>query len=174
MQISRRYFLRVSAVAGGGFMIALHRPSRTSAQDFQQQAQLVPESFIRIDPDNTITIMARNPEIGQGVRTSLPIMIAEELDADWTKVAIEQADLNQGRYGKQFSGGSMSTPMAWEPLRQVGTAGRQLLIGARQKPGEFPPLNVQRNHRAFCIRRPASRLSTANWRSCRTAEADGD
>jgi isoquinoline 1-oxidoreductase beta subunit len=56
------------------------------AQGFPQQASLVPESFIRIHPDDTITIMARNPEIGQGVRTSLPMMIAEELDADWSKV----------------------------------------------------------------------------------------
>jgi len=130
MQISRRSFLRVSAVTGGGLMITLHKPIRTLAQGFQQQAPLVPESFIRIHADNTITIMARNPEIGQGVRTSLPMMIAEELDADWSKVKIEQADLNPAKFGMQMSGGSFSTPMAWEPLRQVGAVARQLLIAA--------------------------------------------
>jgi len=130
MQISRRSFIRVSAVAGGGLMIALDKPIRTLAQGFPQQAPLVPESFIRIHPDNTITIMARNPEIGQGVRTSLPMMIAEELDADWSRVKIEQADLNPAKFGMQMSGGSFSTPMAWEPLRRMGAAGRQLLIAA--------------------------------------------
>jgi isoquinoline 1-oxidoreductase beta subunit len=129
MQISRRSFLRVSAIAGGGFMLGLYRSPRTLEQGFPQQAPLVPASFIRIDPDNTITIMARNPEIGQGVRTSLPMMIAEELDADWSKVRIEQADLNS-KFGMQMSGGSFSTPMAWEPLRQAGAAGRQLLLAA--------------------------------------------
>src|SRR3974390_2642311 len=129
MQISRRSFLRVSAVAGGGFMLGLYRSTRTLAQGFPQQSPLVPASFIRIDPDNTITIMARNPEIGQGVRTSLPMMIAEELDADWSKVKIEQADLNS-KFGMQMSGGSFSTQMAWNPRRQGGAAGRQLLLAA--------------------------------------------
>ncbi len=127
--MNRRSFLHVTALAGGGMLIGLYaRP--LAAQLGRQAAPLSPDAFIRIMPDGTTVIMAKNPEIGQGVKTSLPMIIADELDADWSQVQIEQADVDQAKYGPQSAGGSTGTPRNWMPLRQVGAAGRHLLIAA--------------------------------------------
>jgi isoquinoline 1-oxidoreductase beta subunit len=128
MSISRRSFLQMSALAGGGFVLGLYERPWARAQELRRPPELTPTAFIRIAGDGTITIMARGPEIGQGVRTMLPMLIAEELDADWSKVRVEQADLDEAKYGPQFAGGSMSTPIGWDPLRRVGAAGRQMLV----------------------------------------------
>jgi isoquinoline 1-oxidoreductase beta subunit len=130
MRISRRSFLQMTAVAGGGLILGLHGRPWLRAQGPGGPPPLLPQAFIRIAPDGTVTIMARGPEIGQGVRTMLPMLIAEELDADWSRVRVEQADLDEAKYGPQFAGGSMSTPFGWEPLRRLGAAGRQMLIAA--------------------------------------------
>ena len=134
IDIRRRFFLKATALAGGGVMLSW------SADDlFAQQPPppgapprppLKPESFIKIAADGRITIAAKNPEIGQGIKTALPMLIAEELDVDWAKVTVEQASLNEAAYGTQLAGGSTATPTNWEPLRRVGAAGRQMLIAA--------------------------------------------
>ncbi|HEY8996268.1 MAG TPA: molybdopterin cofactor-binding domain-containing protein, partial [Edaphobacter sp.] len=130
MPITRRSFLQITALAGGGFALGLYDAPWLDAQQRTAVPPLSPDAFIKIASDGTVTLKARNPEIGQGVRTSLPMLIAEELDVDWTKVKIEQADLNEAAYGPQSAGGSTSTPTAWEPLRRVGAAGRAVLIAA--------------------------------------------
>ncbi len=130
MRLNRRSFLQMSALAGGGFALGLYPRPWAAAQAAGGPPALSPLAFIRIAANGEITIMARGPEIGQGVRTMLPMLIAEELDADWKMVRIEQADLDEAKYGPQFAGGSMSTPFAWEPLRQVGGAARQMLVAA--------------------------------------------
>jgi isoquinoline 1-oxidoreductase beta subunit len=162
MEISRRTFLQVTTVVGGSFVIGHYFSARALAQGFQQQVPLVPDSFVRIDPDNTITIMARNPEIGQGVRTSLPMLIAEELDADWSRVKIKQADFDMTKYGMQMSGGSFSTPMAWQPLRQLGAAGRQLLIAAAAEKWGVPA--------SECATEPSRVVHNASGRSATYGE----
>lgn len=138
MNLNRRNFLKISAVAGGGLMLGLYEAPRAAAQAALRMPQLSPKSFIRIAPDGTVTIMARNPEIGQGVKTMLPMLIAEELDVEWSSVKVEQADLDEAAYGPQWSGGSFSTTMAWEPMRRVGAAGRQLLMAAAAERWSVP------------------------------------
>jgi len=130
--VSRRSFLRVTALAGGGMLLAsyLEPIAHVLAQGPQGQPALVPSTFIRITPDGIATIMAKNPEEGQGVKAMLPMLIAEELDIDWKDVRIEQADVDQAKYGGQVAGGSTATPQNWMPMRQIGAACRQMLITA--------------------------------------------
>jgi isoquinoline 1-oxidoreductase beta subunit len=130
--VDRRSFLRVSALAGGGMMLAFHFDpvAELLAQPRGPAAQFVVGAFIKISPQGVVTIMAKNPETGQGVKTMLPMLIAEELDAKWSDVKIEQSDFNPTIYGQQSAGGSTATPNNWEPLRRVGAAGRAMLITA--------------------------------------------
>jgi isoquinoline 1-oxidoreductase beta subunit len=128
--MNRRLFLQLTALAGGGLALELYRSPLGAAQGPQTPPDLKPQTFIHIAPDGVVTIMARASESGQGMRSMLPMLIAEELDVDWKDVRIKQADLNEKIYGRQFSGGSHNTPQGWEPMRRVGAAGRQLLITA--------------------------------------------
>jgi isoquinoline 1-oxidoreductase subunit beta len=136
MVVTRRSFLHVTALAGGGMFLGFYTEPKAVAQ--RQQPPVDPKAFIKIAPDGTVTLMARNPESGQGVKTMLPMLIAEELDVDWKKVKIEQADLNTKEYGLQTTGGSRAVSNNWMPMRQVGAAGRQMLIEAAAKTWGVP------------------------------------
>jgi isoquinoline 1-oxidoreductase beta subunit len=129
--LSRRAFLKVGVAAGGGLVLALAFPAgaRVTAAA-GTDARINP--FVRIARDGTVTIMAKNPEIGQGMMTTLPMLIADELDVDWKDVRVEQALLDP-IYGQQFAGGSRAVPANWEPMRRVGAAGRQLMMAAAAK-----------------------------------------
>jgi isoquinoline 1-oxidoreductase beta subunit len=126
--LDRRSFLKMTALSGGAFALGLYRQLPAVAQGPGKPPAFAPVAFIRIDPSGTVTLMAKNPELGQGVKTMLPMLIAEELDVDWKDVRIEQADLNPDVFGPQFAGGSTATPINWDPLRRVGAAYRQMLI----------------------------------------------
>lgn len=127
-QPNRRAFLKLSALAGGGFALSSLLPSELLAADAPANAAL--NAFVSIAPDGAITIMSKNPEVGQGISAALPMIIADELDADWTKVTVKQAATNNALYGSQFAGGSMAIPTNWMPMRQVGAAARDLIIRA--------------------------------------------
>lgn len=128
--LDRRTFLQVSALAGGGLVVGLAAPRvLTQARQDQAPPDVTPSTYITINPDNTFTIVAKNPETGQGVRTALPMIIAEELDVDWAQVKVQQADLDP-KYGRQFEGGSRAIPTNYHDMRLVGAGGRLLMLSA--------------------------------------------
>ena len=141
MTVSRRSFLRVSALAGGGVMIAtyLDPVAEVLAQGQQAPPVLQPSAFIKIARNGAVTIYAKNPEVGQGIKTSLPMLIAEELDVEWKSVTVEQVPmLDHARYGQQTAGGSTGTPGNYDLLRRVGAAGRHLMVAAAARTWNVP------------------------------------
>ncbi|HEU5322022.1 MAG TPA: molybdopterin cofactor-binding domain-containing protein, partial [Methylomirabilota bacterium] len=150
--VDRRCVLRVSALAGGGLLLAAHwsragaapvaagaaAPAAGAVPTDAGAAAFSPNAFIRITADGAVTIVSKNPEIGQGVKTSLPMLIAEELEVDWKSVRIEQADSDESRYGVQAAGGSTATPRNWEDLRRVGAAARVMLVSAAARTWGVP------------------------------------
>jgi isoquinoline 1-oxidoreductase subunit beta len=129
--MERREFVRVSATATGGLLVAAVVPltvrKALGADRAGPGVSLGP--FVEIGADGSVTIASKNPEIGQGVKTSLPLLVAEELDVPWERVHVVQADLN-ARYGDQFAGGSTAVSDGWEGLRRAGATARHLLIAA--------------------------------------------
>src|SRR5450631_2582206 len=109
--LQRRSFLKISLLAGGGVMLGLSTEQEAVAQGRggQPQTPPVPNNYIKVAADGTVTIMAKNPEVGQGIKTTLPMLIAEELDVDWKQVKVEQTDFNPSKYAAQSAGGSTGT-----------------------------------------------------------------
>jgi isoquinoline 1-oxidoreductase beta subunit len=155
---SRRAFLRASVSLSGGLLLdfsigaALLRAAPASSPG--SAATL--NAYVQIASDGVVTIMSKNPEIGQGIKTMLPMLIAEELDVDWRDVRIEQALHDPERYGRQFAGGSRATPLHWEPLRRVGAAGRQMLVSAAAQTWGVPAAECATNS-GVVIHQPTKR-----------------
>ena len=131
--IDRRAFIRVSALAGGGLLVGTYLklgPASALAETLSASAdKFAPNAFISITPSGAISIIAPNSEMGQGIKTGLPMIVAEELDVPWEQVTIVQGDLNPA-YGRQFSVGSQSTVGNYAPLRRAGATARAMLIEA--------------------------------------------
>jgi len=140
IDLERRAILKASLLAGGGLALEALIPLPTLARDAVQgkRAAAHLSAFVSIAPDGTVTVVSKNPEIGQGVKTSLPMMVAEELDCDWSQVRIVQADVDQSRYGEQSAGGSTATPKNWLPMRQTGAAARAMLLQAAALKWDVP------------------------------------
>lgn len=128
----RRTFLKVVGLASGGLVLAFYvgAPNIANANG---KSTFAPNAFIRISPDGTILIYSKGPEIGQGIKTAFPLIVAEELDADWAHVRVEQAPINPAVYGRQSAGGSRSIPMSWDQLRKAGASARAMLVSAAAK-----------------------------------------
>jgi isoquinoline 1-oxidoreductase subunit beta len=122
--LSRREFVAAGAAAGAGLLIGFYLPHKGSSKDI-----FSPNAYLRITPDNKVTIVVARSEMGQGVRTSLPMILAEELEANWKQIEIEQAGAST-LYGLQDTGGSASVHSTWDPMRKAGAAAREMLISA--------------------------------------------
>lgn len=137
-QYNRRSFLKISAAAGGGMLIGFSWLTGCVSESNSETIAVPNEWFdingyIKIGDTGLVTIYSPNPEIGQNVKTSMPMIVAEELDVDWKHVVVEQAPLNTGFYQNQFAGGSLSIRLSWNALRMAGATGRRMLLEAAAK-----------------------------------------
>jgi CO/xanthine dehydrogenase Mo-binding subunit len=123
--VSRRTFVATGVAAGAGLVIGFYLPHGSGSQ----KDSFSPSAYLRITPDNKITIVVARSEMGQGVRTALPMILAEELEADWKQIEIEQAGAST-LFGDQTTGGSASIRTTWDPMRKAGAAAREMLISA--------------------------------------------
>ena len=139
---NRRSFLKVSAATGGGMMLGFNW--LVSCQSATEKVASVPKewfdinAYVKIADNGLITIMSPNPEIGQNVKTAMPMVVAEELDVDWQSVVVEQAPLNTDIYSRQIAGGSQSLRRGWQGLRMAGATGRRMLLEAAAKQWQVP------------------------------------
>ncbi len=142
-EFGRRSFLKSSLLSGGGMLLSVSWLSSFRSAD-KTKALNLPEqwseltAFIKITPDNVVKILCPNPEFGQNVMTSLPMIVAEELDVDWKNVVVEMGPHDNVKLGPQFTGGSNSVKMYWKPLRNAGASARFMLIEAAAQTWKVP------------------------------------
>lgn len=127
--VSRRQFLKLVGLAGGGLVVAFYLGDSQSALA-ETATDFAPNGFVQINSNGDIVIFSKCPEIGQGIKTAFGLIIAEELDADWQRVQVKQAAVNPAVYGRQGAGGSTSIPSNWDQLRQAGAMARSMLVSA--------------------------------------------
>lgn len=132
---SRRNFIKTSALAGGGLLIGFNffqacKESAAPPVDISQLNFQDFNAFIKIAENGYVTIFSPNPEIGQGVKTSMPMIIAEELDVPWDHVTVQQGDLDTENFTRQVAGGSQSIRQGWDALRETGATAKQMLVNA--------------------------------------------
>jgi len=154
---ARREFIKVTSIAGAGFVLGFHlsRGGRTNPSTGEAGAALAPNAWLRIDPDGAVTVTVAKSEMGQGVRTGLPMIVAEELDADWSRVKVEQA-VADARYGDMSTGGSASIRTSWDTLRKAGAAARAMLVAAAAVRWSVPESSC-RTEKSEVIHTPSGR-----------------
>ena len=140
LAVDRRTFLKVGGTAAGGLLVACYvrrEPGTTSSGAFR------PNGYVRIDPDGRVVLWSKNPDMGQGIKTTLPMMIAEELDVEWSAVRVEQAELNRALYGGQGAGGSDGTTSDGPLGQRAGAVARMLLIAAAAQQWHVDPSSCE-------------------------------
>ena len=142
----RRSFLKSTASVGTGLCIAGFVPeflTGAALREAEKSNSFAPNAFVRISPDDTVTILSAHSEMGQGIYTSAAMVLNEELEADWSKIRVEAAPVdpayNHTVYGVQMTGGSSSTPSEWERLRKMGAMARLMLIQAAAQKWNVDP-----------------------------------
>ena len=142
---SRRDFMKLAATAGGGLFLGFHwaDSEAATAMEVLDEAMISSgnigfNSYLSISTEGVITIMSPNPELGQNIKTSFPMIVAEELDADWSKVKVLQAPLDPTKFERQVTGGSGAVPHSWERLRKAGAAARHMMVEAASKRWNVP------------------------------------
>ncbi len=133
----RRGFFKTTALAGGGFLLGGWLPEKAAAAQEVAAASFSPNVFIRISPQGLVTLFAKTPEIGQGVKTSLPMIVAEELEVDWEKVTVEQGAIDP-RFGGQTAGGSTTIASNYDRLRRLGAVAKTMLVTAAANTWQVP------------------------------------
>ncbi len=140
LKTNRRDFIKIAATAGGGLFLGFQLSdsfasvlSVSSDGIVETAGEISFNNYLSISPDGIVTIFSPNPELGQNIKTSFPMIVAEELDADWTKVKVKQANLDAKKYERQLTGGSGAIPHSWERLRKAGATARQMLVEAAAK-----------------------------------------
>jgi isoquinoline 1-oxidoreductase beta subunit len=131
LALSRRSFLKVSSLAAGGLCIGFSMPSESLAAG--KAATFNPNAFIHLQENGDLLIYSGRCEMGQGISTALPSVVADEMEADWAYVRVEQAEGNEEKYGRQATGGSASIRTMYEPMRNAGAAAREMLVAAAAK-----------------------------------------
>ena len=144
---NRRSFLKVTTLSGGGMMLGFNWFANVlpvgklgKAVDTKDWTNL--NGFIKITGTGEVTIFSPNPEFGQNLMTSMPMIVAEELDVDWTRVSVEQAPFNTEVYPRQFTGGSQSIRQGWQPLRTAGASARYMLVQAAAQAWQVPAAEI--------------------------------
>jgi isoquinoline 1-oxidoreductase beta subunit len=158
---ARRRFLRQSAIGGGALVLGMYADGVLAAvapkAAAAAPAEFAPNAFIRIGADGGVTLVSKQPEIGQGIKTSLPMVIAEELEVDWKDVRIVQGDLDPV-YGSQGAGGSTSTPTNYEPFHVLGATARTMLVQAAAQSWGVPASECSAAHGAVVHERTRRKL----------------
>lgn len=131
LPVNRRQFFKISGIAGGGLVLglAMGGSSKVRAQSGSENLSTL-SPYVQIQANGRINLFSKNPECGQGIKTGLPLIIAEELDVAWEDVDVVQADIDAASYGAQFAGGSLSTPFNWMAMRQAGATARAMILAA--------------------------------------------
>jgi isoquinoline 1-oxidoreductase subunit beta len=142
-KLDRRSFLKVSALAGGGMVLSFSwlagcKPTTEEELFAMPKEWFELNSYIKIGENGVVTLYSPNPEFGSNVKTSMPMILAEELDTDWKKVIVEQADFYPERFDRQFTGGSQGIRQGWKPLRTAGATARAMLVAAAAKTWNVP------------------------------------
>src|SRR6201984_2106035 len=132
--VGRREFLKTGAAVGGGLLVSWYLPVASAKTGTAAQNQVALNAFVRIGTDESVTVISSHSEMGQGIYTSLPMLLNEELEADWAKISVEAAPVdkvyNHPIFGMQMTGGSTTSPAEWERYRKMGALARTMLVSA--------------------------------------------
>ncbi len=157
---SRRDFLKTSTLAGGGLLLGFTLPGASRLA--QAASAFSPNAYIRITSDNQITVICGLSEMGQGVHTAIPMLVAEELDADWSRIKVKQAGadpaFNNPIFGMQATGGSTSVRGHWEPMRKAGAAARAMLVAAAADRWKADPADC-RTEKGMVVHKSGKKLT---------------